>query len=255
LTNKGTKKEIKMTKLNQIIAIEKGVKARATAAVNENYKLIQKGELFNGFDKKYQPKDEEGDKLPPENKFVQQQVNALLLQTRKAFTELYEVTARKDWTNMGAVADVKIDGNVILPSVPVTFLLFLEKNLTDMRTIISHLPVLDASESWDLDPNSGLYRTQSVSTSRTKKIQTPLVLYPATDKHPAQTQIVTEDVIAGVWSTVKLSGALPRPDVVAYLDKVEKLLKAVKEAREEANMTPEVQSPDVGAAIFGWIFG
>jgi hypothetical protein len=243
------------SKLNQIIAIEKGVKSRATAAVNENYKLIQKGELFNGFDKKYQPKDEDGDKLPNESKFVQNQGQSVLAQTRKAVTELYEVTARKDWTNMAAAADVKIDGVVILPAVPVTFLLFLEKNLTDLRTFVSHLPVLDAAESWDLDPNSGLYRTSAVSTSRTKKIQTPLVLYPATDKHPAQTQIVTEDVIAGMWNTVKLSGALPRPDVVSYLDKVEKLLKAVKEAREEANMTPEVVSPDVGAAVFGWIFG
>lgn len=242
------------TKLNQIIAIEKGVKARATSAVNENYKLIQKGELFNGFDKKYQPKDENGDMLPSENKFVQHQGRVVLEQTRKAVTELYEVTARKDWTNMNAVADVKIDDQVILAGVPVTFLLFLEKNLTDMRTFISHLPVLDAAESWNLDQNSGLFRTAAVSTSRTKKIQTPLVLYPATDKHPAQTQIVTEDVIAGLWNTVKLSGALPRPDVVAYLDRVEKLLKAVKEAREEANMTPEVQSPDVGAAIFGYIF-
>lgn len=243
-----------MAKLNQIIAIEKGVKSRATGAVNENYKLIQKAELFNGFDKKYQPKDEDGDRLPNEAKFVQHQGLNVLQQTQKAMSELYEVTARKDWTNMGAKADVTIDGKTILAAVPVTFLLFMEKNLTDLRTFISHLPVLDAAEDWKIDPNSGLYRTDSVSTTRTKKVQKPLVLFPATPEHPAQTQLVTEDVIAGIWNTTKLSGALPRPVVSGYLERVEKLLKAVKEAREEANMTAEIPSPDVGAAVFGYIF-
>lgn len=244
-----------MAKLNQIIAIEKGIKSRVTSAVNENYKLIQKAELFNGFDKKYQPKDEEGDRLPNENKFVQQQGRNVLKVLETAMTELYGVTSRKDWTNMTAKADVVVDGAVLFPAAPVTFLLFMEKNLTDIRTFIAAMPVLDAAEDWSIDQNSGLYKTDTVSTSRTKKINKPLVLYPATDKHPAQTQIVTEDIIAGVWQTVKLSGALPRPEILAYLAKVEKLLKAVKEAREEANMTAEVESPDVGSAVFGYIFG
>ncbi len=243
-----------MAKLNQIIAIEKGVKARAGAAVNENYTLIQKPELFNGFKKTYQPKDEDGDTLPDESKFVQLQGPVLLDAIAKATTELFAVTARKDWTNMQAKASIKLDDVAIIADVPVTFLLFLEKNLTDMRTVIGKIPVLDASEDWSVDPNSGLYKTSTVSTSRTKKVQRPLVLYPATDKHPAQTQIVTEDVIAGLWNTVKLSGAMPRPVVAGYLERVEKLLKAVKEAREEANMTAEVPSPDVGAAVWNYVF-
>ncbi len=243
-----------MAKLNQIIAIEKGVKARAGAAVNENYALIQKPELFNGFTKTYQPKDEDGDTLPNESKFVQLQGGVMLDAICKATSELFAVTARKDWTNMQAKASVKLDDAVLIEDVPVTFLLFLEKNLTDMRTIIGKIPVLDAAEDWSVDPNSGLYKTSTVSTSRTKKVQRPLVLYPATDKHPAQTQIVTEDVMAGLWSTVKLSGAMPRPVVVGYLERVEKLLKAVKEAREEANMATEVPSPDVGAAVWNYVF-
>lgn len=244
-----------MAKLNQIIAIEKGIKSRVTSAVNENYKLIQKAELFNGFDKKYQPKDEDGDQLPNENKFVQQQGRNVLKVLETSLIELYGVTSRKDWTNMVAKADVVVDGATLFPAAPVTFLLFLEKSLTDVRTFISAMPVLDVAENWSTDPNSGLYKTVPVNTSRTKKVQRPLVLFPATDKHPAQTQIVTEDVIAGLWQTVKLSGALPRPEILGYLAKVEKLLKAVKEAREEANMTTEVESPDVGAAVFGYIFG
>ncbi len=241
-------------KLNQIVAIEKGVKSRASQVVNENYKLVQKAELFSGFDKKFLPKDSEGEMLPPESKFVQQQIPNVLANVKKAMSELFEITARKDWTNMTAKADVLVDGKVILPEVPVTYLLFLEKNLTDLRTFVAALPTLDPSEEWALDANSGLFKTKEVQTHRTKKVQKPLVLFPATDKHPAQTQLVTEDVISGHWTTVKLSGAAAKPSVTATLDKIEKLLKAVKEAREEANMTIEVTSPDIGEAVFGYIF-
>jgi hypothetical protein len=37
------------------------------------------------------------------------------------------------------------------------------------------------------------------------------VLYDATEHHPAQTQLISEDVIVGWWETVKHSGAIPRP--------------------------------------------
>lgn len=241
-------------KLNQIIAIEKGVKNRSAQAVNENYHAIQKPELFSGFDKKYQPKDEAGDSLPPESKVVSQHATEVLGKIERAMTELFAVTARKDWTNMTAKANVIVNGAVIIPDAPVTFLLFLEKNLTDLRTIIGKVPLLDAAEDWNRDENSGLYRTAPVNTTRTKKIQKALVLYPATDKHPAQTQLITDDVVAGTWQTIKLSAALPKPVVEKYLENVDVLLKAVKSAREEANMTPEVASPDTGTAVFNYIF-
>lgn len=243
------------TKLNQIIAIEKGVKSRASSVVNENYKMIQKPELFTGFDKKYLPKDEDGERIPDESKYVQYQCGNVLGTIRKAMSDLFEVTARKDWTNMAAKANVVVDGQTILADAPVTYLLFLEKNLTDLRTFVTSLPTLDPAEEWVADPNSGLFKTKEVQTHRTKKVQKPLVLYPATDKHAAQTQLITEDVISGYWKTVKLSGAVSKPAVVGTLEKIEKLLKAVKEAREEANMTIEVASPNVGDAVFGYIFG
>ncbi len=38
-----------MAKLNQIIAIEKGIKSKAYAHVTELHKACQKPDLFNGF--------------------------------------------------------------------------------------------------------------------------------------------------------------------------------------------------------------
>lgn len=243
-----------MPKLNQIIAIEKGVKSRAYAEIGELHKVNQKGELFNGFAKQYQKKDDAGEDLPAEKKKVQYNVDDILKRLSKLSGELFEVTARKDWTNSVATASIHVGDKVILEEVPVTYLLFLEKQLTDLRTFIDNLPVLDEAENWNKDDASGLYKSAPITTHRTKKIVRPIVMYDATKEHPAQTQLVTEDVIAGHWLQEKHSGAIPAPDKQALAERVEKLLLAIKEARETANDAEEVSPPDVGDAIFGYLF-
>jgi hypothetical protein len=243
------------SKLNQVIAIEKGIKARVYGEVTELNKAIQKPELFNGFSKLYEKKDDDGEELPPEKKRVQFVANDVLRSVERSLTHLLNVTAIKDWSNCVAKADVSVDGVVIIPKAPVSFLLFMEKQLTDMRTLVGNLPVLDEAENWTKDPNSGLYKTEATKTHRTKKVQKPIVLYPATTEHPAQTQMVTEDVIAGFWSQTKQSGAMPKPERQVIADRVEKLLQAVKRAREEANGHDEVTTPSVGSLVFGYLFG
>jgi len=242
-------------KLNQIIAIEKGIKARVYGELTELHKAIQKPDLFNGFAKTYLKKEDDGEDLPQERKRAQFVVSDLLRRVQVSGTELMDVTARKDWTNCAATADVIVDDEPILEDVPVSFLLFLEKQLTDMRTFVDNLPVLDEAESWSRDEHSGLFKTEPTQTHRTRKVQKPIVLYPATPEHPAQTQLITEDVIAGFWSQVKQSGAMPKPDKQALATRVEKLLQAVKQAREAANSMDEVETPRVGDVFYGYIFG
>lgn len=243
-----------MAKLNQIIAVEKGIKARSYAELTELNKAVQKPDLFNGFIKTYQKKDEDGEDIPSEKKRVQYVATEVLRSVERAIGELMDTTARKDWTNCVASADVVVNGAVIVAGAPVSFLLFLEKQLTDMRTFVDNLPVLDPAESWSKDENSGLYRTDAINTHRTKKVQKPIVLYPATPEHPAQTQIITEDVIVGFWGQIKQSGAMPKPARQALLERVDVLLRAVKEAREAANIHDEAAAPSVGAAVFGYLF-
>jgi hypothetical protein len=241
------------TKLNQIIAVEKGIKSKSYADITEMHKINQKPELFSGFDKKYQPKDDQDESLPPESKRVQFTTDYVLKSLERTASELMNITARKDWTNMVSKADIKVDGKTILASVPITYLLFLEKQLTDYHTFAKNLPVLDHAEDWKKDVNSGLYKTEPVSTHRTKKVVRPLVLYPATPEHPAQTQLISEDVIAGFWNLVKFSGAISKPAKEELIQRVEILLRSVKEAREEANAIDEVTSPDVGSVIFEYL--
>jgi hypothetical protein len=245
-----------MALLNQIIAIEKGIKSKAHSNISELYKKVQKPVLFNGFRKSYQPLDEnETETLPDERLKVQVTANEAMAEYVSSVSELIGVTSRKDYTNCDARADVEVDGEIIISKAPVSFLLFLEKTLTDLHAFVKALPVLDESENWTLDPNSGLYRTEPIKTHRTKKTAKPIVMYQATPEHPAQTQMVTEDVIAGYWSQVKHSGAISKPAKDKMMDRIDVLHNAIKQAREAANMHEEVPVGDVGVSIFDFVAG
>ena len=242
-----------MGKINQIIAIEKGVKSRSYAEIDSLRKVLKKQDLFNGFAKEYQPKEEGAETLPPEKKIVAHTTSAVLADMDKSWSDYLNITARKDWSNCAAKANVVVDGNTLLADVPVTYLLFLEKQITDLRTIVTDIPTLDPAETWIKDENSGLFTTQPVMTHRTKKVPKVVVMYPAMDKHPAQTQLLQEDITDGHWRTVKQSGAMPATEKRVLVDKLEKLLRAVKEAREAANGADESDSPNAGDAIFRYL--
>jgi hypothetical protein len=244
----------KTPKLNQVLAIEKGVKSRATGTITSLYHKVQKNVLVNGLMKTYKPLDEEGQVYPPERQRVQVKADDVLRDTRKALTELFNVTAQKDWANCSARADVVVNGTVLLADAPVTYLLFLEKQLTDLKTLVSKIPVLDASEDWTYDEAKGVFKAEESRTTRTQKVQKPIVLYPATEEHPAQTQLVSEDVIVGHWTTVKQSGALPADKKAKTTERLGKVIEAVKFARETAN-SQDAERLDVAETLFSYILG
>jgi hypothetical protein len=243
-----------MAKLNQVVAIEKGVKGRVYGEITELHKSSQKGELFGGFVKTYRKKDEDGEDFPQEKKQVQMVGDAVLKRVASLESELMDVTAQKDWANCAAKANVQVDGQPLLHDVPVTYLLFLEKQITDLRTFIEKMPTLDTADNWTRDENTGIFKTEAIPTHRTKKVARPIVLYDATKEHPAQTQLIQEDITIGWWDTVKHSGALPVPRKQALLERIESLLKAIKFAREEANGA-DAAPIAVGQQIFEFILG
>ena len=242
-----------MAKLNQIIAVEKSVKSKSFQDLTEAHHAVQKPTLLSGLARMYQPKDEEGEQLPPESTKVQIKSEEILRDTAATLTRLFDVTATKDWANCHAKADVTVDGQVLLRDVPVTYLLFLEKQLTDLHTFVKKLPVLDAAESWTFDASADCYRTDAVRTIRTKKVPRNHVKAEATEHHPAQVEVYYEDIPVGYWSTTKFSGSLPARRVRELIARVEKLQAAVKFAREEANGA-EVTDQRVGDAVFGYLF-
>ena len=239
-------------KMCQVIAIEKGVKSRVYGDVTVIHKASQKSVLFEGFSKDYKPKDEDGQHFPSERQRVQKQARQQLADVATKTSELFDVTATKDFGNTKARADVTVDGTVLIKDCPATYLLFLEKQLNDIHKFVKTLPTLDPNFEWKLDANSGLYKTDPIQTAKTKKVTTPLVLYPATPEHPAQTDKIAEDVVVGYWENVRISGAMPEPEKEALVKKVVKLQQAVKVAREEANSVT-VEKMEPSKAVMDWL--
>jgi hypothetical protein len=242
-----------MTRLNQIVAVEKGVKSRSFQELTEAHHALQKAGLLSGISRTYRPKDEEGEQLPPESTKVQVKGEETIVRTAEILTRLFDVTATKDWANCTAKADVVVDGETLLSDVPVSYLLFLEKQLVDVLTFVRKLPVLDAAESWVYDASADCWATDPVQTVRTKKIPRNHVKAEATEKHPAQVEVYYEDVVVGFWKTVKFSGALPAKRVNELVERVEKLQQAVKFAREEAN-NADVVDQKTGKKVFDYLF-
>src|SRR5262249_27593475 len=150
------------------------------------------------------------EQLPSESTRVQVRTADVLAEVRSALGRLFDVTLTKDVANGEAKADVVVDGQEIATGVPATYLIFLEKQLADLLIFVSKLPVPDRAEKWTLDATADAYAADASQTTRTKKIPRNHVVAEATQQHPAQVQVYTEDVVVGYWTTVKFSGALPQ---------------------------------------------
>lgn len=235
-------------RLNQVLAVEKTVKSSRETQVTELYRQLQKEALVTGQLRNYKPRVDGDIVYPAENKRVQVSAEAVLREIAEAWKEVANITAMKDVTNTVAVADVVVDGEVVLTGVPATHLLWLENRLKQTAELVAKLPTLSPERAWTKDEGAGVYRAEPETSLRTKKRERTDVIVPPTDKHPAQVKTTTEDVVEGEWVTVPLSGAVPLARKVELAVRIEKYQRAVKEAREAANQT------DVKALASGGIF-
>jgi len=240
-------------KLHEILAVEKSVKPRQYSEITKLDRASKNPELYYGLSKTYTSRDEDGEQFPPEKVMVRMNVKDVIETVGKSLVELFDITATKDFGNTHACADIKLGDKVIMEKVPPTYLLFLEKQLIDINTMVSRLPELDPAEDWKEDKDSGLFKSEMRQTHKTKKLQKGIVLHAPTKEHPAQTQLITEDVTIGHWEQIRMSGAIPATRKKVILDRIAKLMKAVMSARAEANST-EVEHQKVGEEIVNYIF-
>ncbi|MHA2062226.1 MAG: DUF7873 family protein [Candidatus Sifarchaeia archaeon] len=242
-----------MTKLNQIVAVVNGQKSKTEKAIKEVYQKCQRGEIFNGLTRNYTPLEEDGERLPTETKRIQYNVDEAVNEFKKSLGKLFNLVAIQDYSNCEAFADVVVGDTVILNNVPVTYLMFLEKQLNDINTFVGKLPVLESGEKWEWSDNEDCFVSESVDTVRTKRKFKTLIRYEATTEHPAQTEVYNEDVPVGKWKLTKFSGSIPRTEKKNMLERVEDLRNAVKFAREEAN-DMEITDVKVSENILNFIF-
>ena len=239
--------------MNQVVAVVTAKKRLASDAITGAYHAIQKGELFQGISRTYTPRDDEGEKFPPESKVAQASVPLLLESVTGPMTEMFDTVLTQDAANTIAEGAIAVDGKVIAVSVPVTYLLFLEKQLNDLITFVGKLPVLDPSEDWKWDERANCYSSSPSESVKSKKVPKAFVKYEATKEHPAQVEMFTEDVVVGSWKTIKFSGALKASDKAAMLDRARKLHEAVVKTREACNSI-DVTEQRIGSEILNFVF-
>lgn len=242
-----------MAHLSQILGVRKGVNSSAGKRFVEIHSAASKSQLINGHSRTYAPKDDDGERLPGEFQKVQINVADLIDELIKVIGRQWDVNATVDEANTQARGDVIIRGGPVINRVPVTTLMYLDKQLSEISSFIARLPVLDPAFDWTFDTSAGVWKTEAVQTHRTSKVAKPIVLYPATEKHAAQTQLITEDVITGYWTAIRQSGALPQPVIAEYKERVQAVREAVVRAREEANQQA-VTDVHLGEAILNFVF-
>jgi hypothetical protein len=251
-----------MTKLHQILAIERGAKQDADRDVGIAVRgLGVEGEQspLTGLVKTYEPRDEGGDELPGEYRHVQIRAERDVLPSiARAMTRHLDVKFTREAASAQAKADIRVDGRVLVPDVPVGYLLGLEESLENLAALVKKLPALDPSEEWHWDEARGCYATEPKQTARKLRVpQVQVLQQPQVIDGKAfegQYRPYETEVPVGNWTTVKLSGALPFDTIQAVYRRVRKVADAVKMAREHANSI-DVTDRKAGEALFEYILG
>lgn len=243
-----------MTLLHETLAAHKGIKSRVTRDTTALHRDAERAPGYAGMSRTYHPLAADGDPLPEEHQRVQLHARSVLKQLAELLSPLFDVTAAVDTTNQHAKGDVVIDGKTILKDVSVSTLLFLEKQVNDIDTVVRKMPTLDPSVEWTWSDERECYVSDTLKVNRTLKTPVPIVLSPATDKHPANVQLSHEDRVVGQFHTTKFSGAMSVKDHNALLARIATLKIELKNARQRANGQPTAHR-QVAAPLFAYILG
>lgn len=248
-----------MAKLHEVLAVESGLQTTAKAISAETIRTFgKKEEHFTAQTKTLEFFAEEDAKLNmAESRAMVTTVQQKLSYMQTSHIKALDAYLQKESTNQRANADIEIDGLALATDIPATVLLGLETKLAELRKVYEEIPTLAPGVTWEFDlEQSGardVYRSANPGiTFRTKRVTKPIVMAPATKEHPAQVQAITEDVPVAKITTQDWSGMMSSADKSELLGRLDKLLRAVKRARQRANST-EVEKRSIGKAIFGYL--
>lgn len=251
---------IKLTALLGILNGNDGVKARAKREETDIYQALKRPGLFNGFRKTYSPLDEEnGERFPDEGELLQHNVEDVLASLIPTMAKAIDTQTAVDATNGMTTTTLTISRSdtedVEIENIPVVTLIWLEKQLDNLKAIITAAPELNPTKEWIFNEQEGVYVTLPRTSIKTRKVPKALVMYPATDRHPAQVQAYNEDETIGHWSTVDKSGAMPASRKRELLERIATMRDQVKTAREQANAAADVVEISYGRELLQYLLG
>lgn len=243
-----------MGKLHELLAVETDLanKARGVLAqINNRF-----GDVANyiGQQRSYRPLIDGGQPFPNEDKQLPGTVSGDLDSVFGAFVRWVDASIQKEVTNQGTSADIEIDGITVLKGLPAPALLNLESKLAELGKVLKSIPVNDTARKWTWNEQIEAFVSAPQTTFRTEKHLKNHIKYEATDKHPAQVEMYTEDERVGEWTTIIHSGAMQPAQKRELLERWEALSLAVKTARQRANDV-DVSTIKVSEAIVTYLRG
>lgn len=247
-----------MAKLHELLAIMAD-RAGAAGAILEETKqtFLKRPDHFKGQTRTVNFFDEErSEENTVDTKEFVTTVRDKLDHTASVVGPYWNALLQLETTNQKAVADLVVEGETLAKDVPATFLLGMETRLKELRAVMLSIPTLAPELSWkaDDDLGTGIYVSTPQVNFKGEKRLGHKVLYEATKEHPAQIEKWTEDKPVARIETVHVSTMLSPADKAAMLARLDKLIAAVKQARQRANGI-EVEKVHVAKEMFDYIAG
>lgn len=245
-----------MSKLHELLSVEGDLEGTYKKILDETSQTFtKKVDRFFGAVRTLEWFEEGNPPQPSEYQELTTTVNKRLNYQKDAVIRYFDALLQKERTNQDAKADIIIDGVILAIDVPATFLLGLENRLKRVRETYNRIPTLPPNIKWEKDDNKGadIYsRVHPEEQLKTEKIFKVQVLYEATKEHPAQVEKIPETKNVGVYKKEVWTGLLSSAEKSKRLGKLDSLIRAVKQARQRANMT-EVVKNTIGKELFAYI--
>ncbi len=248
-----------MAKLHELLAVQENLTGQATKKRTELMATFEKKRhLFEETRKTFTPFGEQSIATVEEQKDLQSTIAKEIEWISQALAKAADVGYQVDLANAEAKADVVTeDDMVLLKDVPGTALLRLAHRITEWKDMIAVIPTLDPAKGFRPDPDRGndVYKARDVNKQRTLKTKKLYIKYEATPQHPAQTELLDENVPVGTILEQEWSGLITPSKKAALLDRVEILSRAVAKALAKANEHAiDPKDKKIGADLLAFVF-
>jgi len=248
-----------MGKLHENVAVAddmRGLFDKLTAETKTTF--TDRKDHFVGLQKSYESAVADDFKRDPEVKQLVTTVSQKMKYFEDQIVKIFDANFQREATNCIAKADIIVtedDGSQTLmaETVPVTFLLQLEKQFTNLRNAVyNNIPTLDPTKVWSWDGAAGFYVNKDPISRVTRKILKVIEKVKQDDKHAGQAEIISTDETCGYYNQVNQSGMTTPVKKSQLLAQIDKLLHAIKTARARANET-EVVTKKIGQDLFNYL--
>lgn len=247
--------------LHELLAVEGDLQGTFRERVAETTQTFNKRtEHFRGHHKTLKMKDEGRSFEEPaaeDHQKLESTVDEKLDYTKKDVIRYFDAFLQKERTNQDACADLEVDGEVIAKAIPATALLGFENKLKDVRSYYQAIPTLPPGTHWEIDETErpGVFKAREpeVREKTEKDIEHKVVVKP-TDHHPAQIAERSITKTVGVFTTERWCGMITPGRKSELLGRLDKLIRACKQARQRANST-QVVKRTIGEEMFNYIHG